>query len=88
MPAPATPATAGVRRGSGRLTRLTVNLTPRSVEALGRLVEGTRNSKTDCINRALQVCAYLEAATAAGGALYLGPGDRADHADLERLHFV
>ncbi len=36
---------------SGDLTRITVNLTPRASEALERLVEQTRDTKTDLLNR-------------------------------------
>jgi hypothetical protein len=41
------------------LERVTVNLTPRSSAALALAAELTQDSKTDTINRALQVYAYL-----------------------------
>jgi hypothetical protein len=42
--------------GSGSpLTRVTVNLTPRSVGSLENAVKRTGDSRTDTINRALQV---------------------------------
>ena len=49
------------RRGGGRrLERITVNLTPRSSSALDLAVELTGDTKTDTINRAIQIYAYLE----------------------------
>src|SRR5205823_9334668 len=39
----------------GSLQRVTVNLTPRSCEALELAVKQARDSQTDTINRALQV---------------------------------
>ena len=41
------------------LTRLTVNLTERSSRALELAVNDTGDSRTDTVNRALQVYAYL-----------------------------
>src|SRR2546430_498477 len=41
--------------GGGGLVRVTVNLTPAALQALDRLCEATGYSKTDVINRALQV---------------------------------
>jgi len=38
----------------------TVNLTPRSWQAPGDPVDPTRATKTDVINRAIQVYAYIE----------------------------
>jgi hypothetical protein len=55
----------------GSLERVTVNLTSRSSRALELVAELTGDSKTDTINRALQVYAYLEQVTLDGGALYL-----------------
>jgi hypothetical protein len=42
------------------LTRVTVNLIPRADAALTLAVELTGDSKTDTINRAIQIYAYLE----------------------------
>jgi hypothetical protein len=47
--------------------RVTVNLIPRAAQALHEASDLTGDSKTDTINRALQVYAYLEAITARGG---------------------
>lgn len=41
--------------GGGGLVRVTVNLTPAAVQALEALCEATGYSKTDVINRSLQV---------------------------------
>jgi hypothetical protein len=51
---------------TSKLVRLTVNLTPRSAAALDLAVGLTRDSKTDTINRALQVYAYLMSLKAEG----------------------
>lgn len=61
------------------LTRLTVNLTPRAAQALSAAAATTGFNKTDVINRALSVYAYVEAVMAGGGALYVRelPGDEA-----------
>jgi len=69
----------------GSLQRVTVNLTPRSVEALAEACKLTDDSKTDTINRAIQVYAYLQVIVDGGGALYV----RSDPDDeLEKLHFI
>lgn len=59
------------RRQHGPLERVTVNLTARASRALEQAAELTGDSKTDTINRALQVYAYLEQVTQEGGALYV-----------------
>jgi hypothetical protein len=41
------------------LTKVTVNCTPRAIAALGRVTEATGDSKTDSINRAIQLYAEL-----------------------------
>jgi hypothetical protein len=74
---------AGGTGGSG-LERVTVNLTVRSVEALEGLVSLTGDTKTDAINKALQVYSYLQNLMNTGGALYVR---EADGAELERLRF-
>jgi hypothetical protein len=57
--------------GGPPLEKVTVNLTKRSVEALDDLVEATGKTKTDAINKALQVYAFIQRHLDAGGALYL-----------------
>ena len=59
------------RNQHGPLERVTVNLTARASRALEQAAELTGDSKTDTINRALQVYAYLEQVTQEGGALYV-----------------
>lgn len=61
---------------STALERVTVNLTPRSSRALNDTVERTGDSKTDTINRAVQVYAYLEEVLQRGGQVLVAP--RAD----------
>ena len=53
------------------LVRLTVNLTQRSVNALNRLAERTGYSRTDIINRALQVYDYVDDILDRGGELLI-----------------
>jgi hypothetical protein len=79
---PERPAAAG--RSPSALERVTVNLTPRSAKALDDVVQLTQDTKTDVINRALQVYAFLETIIHDGGAVYIR---EAESADLERLKF-
>jgi hypothetical protein len=65
--------------------RITVNLTPRSWQALERAVKQTGDSQTDTINRALQVYSYLANITENDGTVYVrGAGSD----ELERLHII
>jgi hypothetical protein len=57
--------------GGGPLERVTVNLIARASRALQRVVELTGDSKTDSINRAIQVYAYLEEIESNGGDIYV-----------------
>jgi hypothetical protein len=74
------------RREGGRgLERITVNLTSRSSSALELAVELSGDTKTDTINRAIQIYAYLEKVIRDGGSVHVreqtGVG-------LERLRVV
>lgn len=74
------------RRGAGgRLERITVNLTERSSKALDRVVELTGDTKTDTINRAVQIYAYLEQMIQDGGSVHVR--ENAD-AEMERLKII
>jgi hypothetical protein len=75
-------AKIGLQEGQGKrryttrsqnapLERVTVNLTVRASRALEEAAKLTGDSKTDTINRALQIYAYLEQVTQGGGALYV-----------------
>ena len=55
----------------GPLERITVNLTRRACRALDLAAELTGDTKTDTVNRALQVYAYLEQVTSRGGSFYV-----------------
>jgi hypothetical protein len=69
----------------GSLTRVTVNLTPRSVAALERTSRVTGDSKTDTINRALQVYALIqEMADRNNGSLRVVHED----GETERIHLL
>lgn len=61
--------------GGGGLERVTVNLIPRASRALEQAGELTGDSKTDTINRALQVYAYLEEVWADGGSVLVKNGE-------------
>jgi hypothetical protein len=69
----------------GGLRRITVNLTPRAWDDLDKAVKLTGDSKTDTINRAVHVYAYIVNITQNGGDVYVRD---AGHDELERLHFV
>jgi len=51
--------------------RVNVNLTARAFAALEALEAMTENTKTDVINRALQIYHYLEEIQHHGGAIYV-----------------
>jgi hypothetical protein len=55
----------------GPLERVTVNLTARSSRALDQAVRLTGDSKTDTLNRAIQIYAYIEAVLASGGSIHV-----------------
>lgn len=88
MTAPTTTSPVSTKSGgrgsgsSGPLERITVNLTNRASRALDTATELTGDSKTDTVNRALQVYAYMEQVTARGGSVYVR---EAADAELERL---
>jgi hypothetical protein len=75
---------SGSGGGSG-LTRVTVNLNRHAVQALEVVSEATGYSKTDTINRALQVYAIIqEIMEKNGGSLHI----KHDNGELERIHIV
>ncbi|GAA2647860.1 hypothetical protein GCM10010425_68270 [Streptomyces spororaveus] len=63
------PAASG--RGTSPLDRVTVNLTARASRSLDRAVELTGDSKTDSINRALSLYAYIEQVLSDGGSVFV-----------------
>ena len=76
MPATATTGKGNAKpagRGNGSngpLERITVNLTGRASRALDLATELTGDTRTDTVNRALQVCVCPEQVTARGGTAY------------------
>jgi len=68
--------------GSGPLERITVNLVARAARALQRVAELTGDSRTDSINRAIQVYAYVVEIDANGGAVYVR---ESEGSELQRL---
>lgn len=57
------------------MTRLTVNLIPKTVAALDQVTALNQENKTDAVNRALQMYAWLSELAAAGGAVMVTAGD-------------
>lgn len=72
---PDKPTTPPRDSGGGGLERVTVNLVPRSSQALETAAEITSDSKTVIINRALQVYAYLEQVWKSGGDVVIKTAD-------------
>jgi len=86
----ATRASAGApppkpTRPGGSLERVTVNLTLRSSQALDEAVRLTGDTKTDAINRAVQLYAFVEKVIDQGGSVYVRD---AESGELERLRFL
>lgn len=64
-------ATVATGRSHSAPERVTVNLTPRAWHALEATVQRTGDTKTETINRALQVYNYLDELMHSGGAVYV-----------------
>ena len=75
---------SGGRSSGPPLEKVTVNLTRRSVEALERIVESTGDTKTDGINKALQVFGYLQEQLDNGASIYVKDAD-SDQADRLKI---
>jgi hypothetical protein len=61
-----------------------VNLTARSSQALDDAVRLTGDTKTDTINKALQLWSHVQRLVDANGAVYIR---ETASSDLERVHF-
>lgn len=72
------------------LVRLTVNLVPRADTALTLVSQLTGDSKTDSVNRAIQVYAYIESVLARGGEFLVREDGETSKVilDYPRLHAV
>jgi hypothetical protein len=70
------------RRTNAPLERVTVNLNARSSQALDQAVELTGDSKTDAINRSVQLYAFIERILSGDGAVYVR---ESSDSELERL---
>jgi len=70
---------------ASELTRLTVNLIPKAAEALNHAAALSRDSRTDTLNRALQVYDFLLEAQANGAKVYLR---QPDSDELERIRWM
>ncbi len=51
------------------MERVTINLTNRGSDALEKAIALTGDSKTDCVNRALPLFAYIQEALSKGGSV-------------------
>jgi len=79
------PAGSGGSGSGSGLTRVTVNLNRQAVQALEAVSDATGYSKTDTINRALQVYAIVQKIMERnGGVLHV----KHDDGELERIHIV
>src|SRR5688572_2425068 len=77
------PTGSGSSGGGSGLTRVTVNLNRQAVQALEAVSDSTGYSKTDTINRALQVYAIVQKIMERnGGVLHI----KHDDGELERIH--
>ncbi|MFI9253699.1 hypothetical protein [Streptomyces sp. NPDC053069] len=61
-----------------RLTRATVNLTPKSVRAIKQAADLTGDTRTDIINRSVQIYGEIQQVLSNGGELYVRPEKDAD----------
>ncbi|MFY1636401.1 ribbon-helix-helix protein, CopG family [Solwaraspora sp. WMMB335] len=82
---PGPPPSSAASGGAGGLVRVTVNLTPRSADALDKLSAETGQSKTDVINRALQVYQVVEELLDRGGGSILV---RHPNGEQERIYII
>lgn len=75
---------ARTRGGGGNrpLERVTVNLVARASRALRRVSELTGDSRTDCINRAIEVYDYLQDVNSHGGSIYVRESEKSE---IQRL---
>ena len=70
------------RQPSAGPDRVTSNLTPRSVRAMSNLVNWTGCTKTDVLNRSLQIYEFVQQIVKNGGTLLVR---QSEEAELERL---
>jgi len=75
----------GSGHGGSGLARVTVNLVTRAQRALDLVVKLTGDSRTDSINRALQVYAWVAEADANGGGVYIR---ESEGSELQRLKLL
>jgi hypothetical protein len=74
--------------GGGPLERVTVNLVHQTSLALALIMRITGASKTDAINRSIQLTAFLEEIEADGGAVYIREGGKDSEVQRLRLRLV
>lgn len=71
--------------GKQALVRLTVNLIPKAAEAIDHAVALSRDSKTDTVNRALQLYDFFLTEQAQGSKVYVR---RQDSGELELIRML
>lgn len=59
-------ARPGEQKSGGSLTKITINLAPKAVKALEEVADATGDTKTESINRAVQIYAWLQTRINAG----------------------
>ncbi|MFB7858755.1 hypothetical protein [Rhodococcus qingshengii] len=64
--------------------RYSVTLVPPSIDAIDRLMEMTGLSKTDCINRATMILAFLDKENREGKDMVI----RTPDGSIEKIHFI
>jgi hypothetical protein len=69
---------------SDSLTKLTVNLIPQAVTALELAAQVTEDSRTDVVNRAIQVYDYLANRVADGAEIFIKSPD----GSIEKINFL
>lgn len=57
---------SGDQRAGGSTAKITINLVPRALTSLDKASEITGHTKTECINRALQIYTWLLSRIASG----------------------
>lgn len=67
-----------------RLTKVTVNLAPKAVDALEQAVEANQENKTDVVNRAIQAYAFMTQKMADGWKIHLQHPDGKEYL----IHFL
>lgn len=77
------PSWRPVKQGAGAFTRVTVNLTPKTLEAIDTICRSTGGNRTECLNRGVQIFAWIQGHLDAGDKVCVI--DREGHATQIRV---